>query len=76
MRYWLIALTLVVSLMTGFFIPVVSDMFVNRRPVMPGASAIAQTTGQRITIEQSPSSPRQEVRVQSNFLYRGPDRRG
>jgi hypothetical protein len=69
MRYYVIALTLVVGFMTGFFIPVVSDVFVNRRPVMPDASAIAQTTGQRITIEQSASSPRQEVRVQSNFNF-------
>jgi hypothetical protein len=55
--------------MTGFLIPVVSDLFVNRRPVTPVASAVAQTTGQRITIEQSGSSPRQEVRIQSNFNF-------
>ena len=40
------------------------------------ATAIAQTSGQRITIEQSGSSPRQEgpVRVQSNinFFVAGP----
>ena len=74
MRYYVIALTLVVGFMTGFFIPVVSDVFVNRRPVMPDASAIAQTTGQRVAVEQSGSSPRQEsprqeVRVQSNFNF-------
>jgi hypothetical protein len=68
---------LYVGLLTGFFIPVVSDVFVNRRPVTPGA-AIAQTTGQRITIEQSGSSPRQEVRVQSsfNFFIAGPTGEG
>lgn len=77
MRYYVIALTLVVGFMTGFFIPVVSNVFVNRRPVTPGA-AIAQTTGQRITIEQSGSSPRQEVRVQSsfNFFIPGPTGEG
>jgi hypothetical protein len=85
MRYWLFALTLVVGFETGFFIPVVSDLFVNRRPVIPGASAIAQTTGQRIASEQSGSPPRQEgtlaqvkrddlraaamVRVQSSFNF-------
>jgi hypothetical protein len=74
MRYYVIALTLVVAFMTGFFIPVVSDLFVNRRPVMPSTYAIAQTTGQRIATEQSGSSsrqesPRQEVRVQSNFNF-------
>ena len=44
------------------------------------ASAIAQTSGQRITIEQSGSSPRQEglVRVQSNinFFIEGPTGEG
>jgi hypothetical protein len=78
MRYYVIALTLVVGFMTGFFIPVVSDVFVNRRalplptaavgPVTPGA-AIAQTTGHRITVEQSGPSPPKEVRVQSNFNF-------
>jgi len=81
MRYWVIALTLVVVFETGFFIPVVSDLFVNRRLVAPGASAIAQTTGQRIAIEQSGSSPRQEgslVRVQNsfNFFIAGPTGEG
>jgi len=73
MRYYAIAVTLVVAFMTGFLIPVASDLFVNRRPVMP-AAAIAQTTGQRVAVEQSGSSPRQEsprqeVRVQSNFNF-------
>ena len=81
MRYWVIALTLVVVFETGFFIPVVSDLFVNRRLVAPGASAIAQTTGQRIAIEQSGWSPRQEgslVRVQNifNFFIAGPTGEG
>jgi hypothetical protein len=80
MRFYVIALTLVVGLMTGFLIPVVSDLFVNRRPVtpvIPGA-AIAQTTGQRITVEQSGSSPPKEVRVQStfNFFMPGPTGEG
>jgi hypothetical protein len=75
MRYYVIALTLVVVFMTGVFVHVAKlqvgdpDVFVTRRPVTPVASAIAQTTGQRITIEQSGSSPRQEVRVQSNFNF-------
>ena len=55
MRYYAIAVTLVVAFMTGFLIPVASDLFVNRRPVMP-AAAIAQTTGQRVAVEQSGSS--------------------
>ena len=81
MRYYVIALTLVVGFMAGFFIPVVSDVFVNRRPLTPGASAIAQTTGQRMAIEQSGSSPRQEgslVRVQNsfNFFIAGPTGEG
>jgi hypothetical protein len=69
MRYYVYALTLVVGFMTSFFIVVVfPDVFIKRRLVTPGA-AIAQTTGQRITIEQPGSSPRQEVRVQSNFNF-------
>ena len=32
MRYCVFALTLVVGFMTGFFIPVVSDVFVNGWP--------------------------------------------
>jgi hypothetical protein len=84
MRYYVIALTLVVVFMTGVFVHVAKlqvgdpDVFVTRRPVTPVASAIAQTTGQRITIEQSGSSPRQEVRVQSsfNFFIAGPTGEG
>jgi hypothetical protein len=67
MRYYVYALTLVAGFITSFFIVVVfSDVFV-RRAVIPGA-AIAQTPP-RITVEQSGSSPRQEVRVQSNFNF-------
>ena len=52
MRYYAIAVTLVVAFMTGFLIPVASDLFVNRRPVMP-AAAIAQTApGVRIVEEE------------------------
>jgi hypothetical protein len=79
MRYYAIAVTLVLGLMTGVFVYVAKlqvgdpDVFVTRRPVTPVASATAQTPP-RITVEQSgPSprqeSPRQEVRVQNNFNF-------
>jgi hypothetical protein len=47
MRYYVIALTLVVGFMTGFFIPVVSDVFVNRRAQAPADSGCGPRDARR-----------------------------